>query len=174
MTTGNQTRIYYRPLGALLLLAYPFINCACVSGQLESAMQQAATIKYAEDQGGDYWQSPEETIARGAGDCEDQAIYLHRLLEDRGLESQVVFGIENLRHVEFGHVWVECPADGDIYVLDPTRRMMRRRSRIPKHQYYPAFDQLIIRRKVEAYVKRSGRGGLNAHYEARINTTSSR
>jgi hypothetical protein len=65
-------------------------------------------------------------------------------------------------------VWVEYPADGDIYVLDPTRRMMRRRSKLPAHQYYPALDQKLIQRKVEAYLKRSGQSGLNAHYEARI------
>jgi transglutaminase-like putative cysteine protease len=131
-------------------------------------MQQAARIKYIDDEGGDYWQSPEETIARGTGDCEDQAIYLHHLLGLKGLQSEVVFGIENLKHVESGHVWVEYPADDDIYILDPTRRMMRLRSKLPRHQYYPALDQKLIQRKVEAYLKRSGQSGLNAHYEARI------
>ena len=74
-----------------------FTNIACVSGQLDSAMQQAATIAYVDDEGEDYWQSPDETVARGAGDCEDQAIYLHHLLGLKGLRSEVVFGIENLK-----------------------------------------------------------------------------
>ncbi|MDP6545901.1 MAG: transglutaminase-like domain-containing protein [Phycisphaerae bacterium] len=166
--TRNVIEISCRFLAILASGASCFVNCACVSGQLDSAMQQAARIKYIDDEGGDYWQSPEETIARGTGDCEDQAIYLHHLLGLKGLQSEVVFGIENLKHVESGHVWVEYPADDDIYILDPTRRMMRLRSKLPRHQYYPALDQKLIQRKVEAYLKRSGQSGLNAHYEARI------
>ena len=165
---GNVIGISCRFLAALALGVGAFVNCACVSGQLESAMQQAARIRYVDDEGEDYWQSPAETIARGAGDCEDQAIYLHHLLGFKGLRSEVIFGIENLKHVESGHVWVECPADGEVYVLDPTRRLMRLRSKLPGHQYYPAFDQKLIQRKLEAYLKRSGQSGLNAHYEARI------
>jgi len=171
---GNMIGISSRFLAALALGLGVFINCACVSGQLDSAMQQAATIRYVDDEGGDYWQSPAETIARGAGDCEDQAIYLHHLLGLKGLQSEVVFGIENLKHVESGHVWVEYAADGDVYVLDPTRRLMRLRSKLPKHQYYPALDQKLIHRKVEAYLKRSGQSGLNAHYEAKIRAARER
>jgi len=171
---GNMIGISSRFLAALALGVGGFVNCACVSGQLDSAMQQAATIRYVDDEGEDYWQSPAETIARGAGDCEDQAFYLHHLLGLKGLQSEVVFGIENLKHVESGHVWVEYPADGDIYVLDPTRRMMRLRSKLPKHQYYPALDQKLIQRKLEAYLRRSGQSGLNAHYEARIRAARGR
>ena len=145
-----------------------FVNFACVSGRLDSAMRQAAEIRYVDDEGGDYWQSPAETIARGAGDCEDQAIYLHYLLGLKGLRSEVVFGIENLKHVESGHVWVEYPADGETYVLDPTRRLMRVRSKLPVWQYYPALDQKLIQRKLEAYLKRTNQSGLNSHYEKRI------
>ena len=166
--SGNMIGISCRFLAALCLGMGAFFNCACISGQLDSAMQQAARIRYVDDVGGDYWQSPDETIARGAGDCEDQAFYLHHLLGLKGLQAEVVFGIENLKHVESGHVWVEYPADGEIYVLDPTRRMMRLRSKLPRHQYYPTLDQKLIQRKLEAYLKRSGRSGLNAHYEARI------
>lgn len=163
-----------RILTALALCLGAFVNCACVSAQLESAMLQAATIRYVDDEDGDYWQSPAETIARGSGDCEDQAIYLHHLLAVEGLDSQVVFGIENLKRVESGHVWVEYPADCDVYVLDPTRRMIRLRSKLPRYQYYPALDQKLIQRKVEAYLKRSGQSGLNEHYEARIRAARER
>ena len=157
-----------RFFAALALGMGAFVNFSCVSGQLDSAMQQAAKIRYVDDEGGDYWQSPDETVARGTGDCEDQAIYLHHLLIVKGIQAEVVFGIENLKHVDSGHVWVEYPADGDVYVLDPTRRMMRLRSKLPDYQYYPALDQKLIQRKVEAYMKRTGQSGLNSHYEARI------
>jgi transglutaminase-like putative cysteine protease len=171
---GNVIGISCRFLAALALGAGAFVNCACVGGQLDSAMHQAARIKYADDEGGDYWQSPAETIARGTGDCEDQAFYLHHLLGLKGLKSEVVFGIENLKHVESGHVWVEYAAHGDVYILDPTRRMMRLRSKLPPHQYYPALDQKLIQRKVEAYLKRTGQSGLNTHYETRIRAARGR
>jgi hypothetical protein len=172
--TCKITAVSCRVLTALALGMGAFVNFACVSGELDSAMQQAATIRYADDEGGDYWQSPDETIARGTGDCEDQAFYLHHLLGIKGLESEVIFGIENLKHVESGHVWVEYPIEGDAYILDPTRRMMRLRSKLPSYQYYPALDQKLIQRKVEAYMKRTGQSGLNAHYEARIRAKANR
>ena len=157
-----------RFLAALALCLGAFVNFACVSAQLESAMRQAAKIRYVDDEGGDYWQSPTETIARGSGDCEDQAFYLHYLLGLEGIGAEVVFGIENLKHAESGHVWVEHPADGGVYVLDPTRRMMRLRSKLSVYQYCPVLGQKLIQRKVEAYMKRTGQSGLNTHYEARV------
>ncbi|MBT3201578.1 MAG: hypothetical protein HN350_16875 [Phycisphaerales bacterium] len=151
-----------------------FMNIACVSGQLDSSLRQASQIRYADDENGDYWQSPQETIQRGAGDCEDQAFYLHYLLLKKGLQSEVVFGIEDLKQADSGHVWVEHSANGEVYVLDPTNRMMRARSKIPRHQYYPALDQKLIQTKLEAYIKKTGLTGLNAHYEARIHAAQNR
>jgi hypothetical protein len=168
ISISEVTLISCRCLAALVLGLGAFVNCACVSAQLESSMLQAATIRYVDDEDGDYWQSPAETIARGAGDCEDQAIYLHHLLGLEGIGSEVIFGIQDLKHVESGHVWVECPADGGVYVLDPTNRMMRMRIKLSKHQYYPALDQHRIQRKLEEYMKRTAQSGLNSHYEARI------
>ena len=52
--------------------------------------------------------------------------------------------------------------------------MMRLRSKLPSYQYYPAHDQKLIQRKVEAYMKRTGQSGLNAHYEARIRASANR
>ena len=131
-------------------------------------MQTAATIEYADDGDGDYWQSPQETIARRTGDCEDQAIYLHHLLAEHGLRSEVTFGIEDLRHLKSGHAWVEYPIEGDAWVLDPTRRMMRLRSNLPRHQYYKVTDLRRVRRKLRAYMTRTGASGLNSHYENNI------
>jgi len=131
-------------------------------------MKTASTIEYADDESGDYWQSPEETRSRGTGDCEDQAIYLHHLLRKKGLQSEVTFGIEDLRHLKSGHAWVEYPINGDAWVLDPTRRMMRLRSNLAKHQYYVALDQMRIRHKLQVYMTRTGASGLNSHYENNI------
>jgi len=165
------SKTFERSCRLALTLAFcfvAFVNIACVSGQLDSALRQASRVRYADDESGDYWQSPQETLARGAGDCEDQALYLHYLLLQKGLQSEVVFGIEDLKQADSGHVWVEHYAHGEVYVLDPTNRMMRVRSKIPRHQYYPALDQKLIQSKLEAYIKKTGQTGLNSHYEARI------
>jgi len=61
------------------------------------------SMDYIEDCG-DYWQTPEETIIRGAGDCEDFTFLLASLFIAAGLEKPaVMFGSYN----EGGHAWVE-------------------------------------------------------------------
>jgi len=161
-------RSWRRLIGTLVLCAPALGICSCLSGDLHSALHQAAEIEYADDENGDYWQSPEETAARGTGDCEDQAIYLHDLLAKKGLRSEVTFGIEDLTNVKSGHAWVEHPVRGDAWVLDPTRRLMRLRSNLPRHKYYAALDQKRIRHKLMVYMTRTGAKGLNAHYEDSI------
>lgn len=55
----------------------------------------------------DYWLLPWETIEKGQGDCEDQAILLCSLLRADGWGSDevyVVFGLVN--NGESGHAWV--------------------------------------------------------------------
>ncbi len=46
-------------------------------------------IEYKRDMGGDYWQSAQETLDRGTGDCEDQAILMSSLLGALGLNARV-------------------------------------------------------------------------------------
>jgi len=38
----------------------------------------------------DYWQSPEEFLERREGDCEDFALFVKRIFDQRGIESYVV------------------------------------------------------------------------------------
>lgn len=38
----------------------------------------------------DYWQSPEEFMARKAGDCEDYAVFSQSILKQLGIESYIV------------------------------------------------------------------------------------
>jgi hypothetical protein len=38
----------------------------------------------------DYWQSPEEFLKRGKGDCEDYALFAKSILEHMGIEAYVV------------------------------------------------------------------------------------
>lgn len=46
-------------------------------------------IEYIADEGGDYWQSAEETLLKGMGDCEDQAILLSSIFGALGLNGRV-------------------------------------------------------------------------------------
>lgn len=62
------------------------------------------TITFATDQElfgvPDYWQTPEEFLARRAGDCEDYALLAQAVLERQGVEAHVVslFGQDGYAH----------------------------------------------------------------------------
>lgn len=63
----------------------------------------ARNIEYVEDGGRDYWQSPGETVARRAGDCEDMAILALFMLE-RDTDAVAFMAAGH------GHAWIV--ADG--------------------------------------------------------------
>jgi predicted transglutaminase-like cysteine proteinase len=48
-------------------------------------------IKYKTDVGGDYWQIPEMTLARGKGDCEDMALLMRALLKVSHYQAYIWF-----------------------------------------------------------------------------------
>jgi predicted transglutaminase-like cysteine proteinase len=65
----------------------------------------------------DRWQTALETQMRGAGDCEDSAIFLADWLLARGFEARVVLG----RFEEVGgHAWVVAILEGEEYLLEST------------------------------------------------------
>lgn len=68
---------------------------------------RARSIRYAPDTAGqDVWQTPAETEARGAGDCEDKSIWLAHAIIQRGIgEPMIVVG--RRRSGAPLHVWVE-------------------------------------------------------------------
>lgn len=67
-------------------------------------------IEYVGDEG-DYWQSPEETLERGAGDCEDFAFLNDAFLRLLGYNSRtmVLFNNDGSRHA------ICIFMDGDYY-----------------------------------------------------------
>ena len=68
----------------------------------------------------DRWQLPEETESRGAGDCEDKAIWLYARLLQMGFENvRLVVGKYRLDQPAY-HAWVVCYGTNRIYILDPT------------------------------------------------------
>ena len=155
--------------GALLAVA-ACGGASCVCATVDSELRTVGEVRYALDEAGDYWQSPEETRRRGAGDCEDLALYLHRLLKDRGIASIVVFGVQDVTEATTGHAWVECEMYGQMYVLDPTCRLLCRRDELPCHKYYRLLRQEELTRKLADYLARTGEKGINHTFEAAIRT----
>ena len=117
------------------------------------------------DEDGDHWQTPGETVRRGKGDCEDQALYLHHLLRNDRIGSTVVFGIRDLENAETGHAWVECEMFGERYILDPTCRLVAARKDLSPTLYYPVIEQPVLAAKLREYLARTGGRGVNPIFE---------
>lgn len=64
-------------------------------------------ISYRSDDG-EFWFFPGESLARGAGDCDDSANLLTSLLRSAGFDAYTVVG----SYRGFGHAWTEL--DGEI------------------------------------------------------------
>lgn len=160
-----------RSILGCLLAALATACGSCGLATADSHMATVAEARYVADADGDSWQTPEETARRRAGDCEDLALYLHHLLRRDGLGARVVFGIRDLAKPTGGHAWVECVLDGDLYVLDPTCRLMCRRNSLPAHRYYALAGRFLaasLREKLRDYLARTGARGVNADYEAAV------
>ncbi len=89
----------------------------------------------------EYWQLPEETEDRGAGDCEDKAIWLYARLIQMGFESvRLVVGRYRTDQASY-HAWVVCYLNGKIYILDPTMNDgLWEAHQYPKGFYRPAYS----------------------------------
>lgn len=128
-----------------------------VSDEIVSCLITAARIRYVPDPPGtDYWQTPEETAGRGAGDCEDIAIYTGQLLERRGVDARVVIGARGPA-AEHGHCWVEFSENGIAYVMEPAYQMIFKRRNLPKSMYIPAHGIDPAIQKFRRYHERTGK-----------------
>ena len=151
-----------------LLGAFGAAGLSCIDATVDSHMNTLAEVRYVSDEPGDHWQTPEETLRRGEGDCEDQALLLHRLLREDGLDCMVVFGILDVEDAKTGHAWVECEMHGERYILDPTRRMLAARTGLPPTLYYPVIEQPALAAKLREYLARTGDRGVNPIFEAAL------
>jgi hypothetical protein len=69
----------------------------------------ADTIDYKSDEerwGGDYWQTPDETIFYGTGDCEDSSILLCSLLRAYGIPAERVYVALGVDGSDDGHAFL--------------------------------------------------------------------
>jgi hypothetical protein len=90
---------------------------------------------------GDYWQLPEETESRGAGDCEDKAIWLYTRLIAMGFEDvRLVVGKYRPNQADL-HAWVMYRSKGKVYILDPAIYQGLWEARhYPKGYYRPFYS----------------------------------
>ena len=93
-------------------------------------------IAYRSDDG-EYWFFPSQTLARGAGDCDDSANLLTSLLRSAGFNAYTVIG----SYRGFGHAWTEL--DGEI--LETTYSYAHPVTDLQNYRAYARFsDQEVI------------------------------
>lgn len=166
-------KLVFRTSGVRALLCVALAGLAlsgvsCAWARMGSAYVEVRDMPYVRDANGDTWQTPAETARRGAGDCEDKALYLQHLLRRSGIDAQVVFGIQNTVTSKTGHAWVECEVDGEVYMLDPSGKLRIARRELESWEYYPVHDSPQVRAKLKRYIERTGQRGINRTYEAAI------
>ena len=112
------------------------------SSSMESLFYVARSFRYASDGQRDYWQSPSETEARRAGDCEDKAIWLYSRLKENGfVDVRLVVG--KYRQMDrINHVWITCSdPSGTSYILDPAKQKRPwREGNFATGLYIPAYS----------------------------------
>ena len=107
------------------------------SQSMESLFAKARSFRYVADlKSRDAWQTPEETEARYAGDCEDKAIWLFMQMKRNGYDASLVIGRASSQSKGL-HVWVES----DGRVLDPTaHKRIWNATDFPEGYYRPLYS----------------------------------
>lgn len=102
----------------------------------DDAYETAGKIRYKEEPCFcDNMQTPEKTALLGTGDCEDSAVYLSKLLTDRGIHNEIIFGqIHSSDGLRF-HVWNRVIENNDKYILDPVCRTRILEKEVPAGYY---------------------------------------
>lgn len=75
--------------------------------------------------GQDHWQTPLETLARGAGDCEDHAVLKRELLLEAGVDADNVSLLFLRTASGTGHVVVQVETASGVRILDNRTRALR-------------------------------------------------
>ena len=144
-------------LGGFLIPATPFDQKISSAGALfcnftppqgpllseEELFFQARSIRYIPDPPGqDYWQTPQETETRWAGDCEDKAIWLYAHLKQNG-HANVRLVVGRYRTLDKNyHVWVSMSDGQDgVFILDPTaQKKIWKVSDFTEESYKPLYS----------------------------------
>ena len=88
------------------------------------------TIKYSPDTE-DWWQSPQETLKNGSGDCEDRAILAYYFLRELNVSCYLTLGILYKGNKSLGgHVWITFSV-GTGEILDVAYEASKRNHYVP-------------------------------------------
>jgi hypothetical protein len=92
---------------------------------VETWKNLARTVRYQLDEKKfgreEVWQTSSETLAAGAGDCEDLGLLLADWLLQESFDVRVVVGDSNSQGTGWsGHAWVSLRIEGLEYILEPT------------------------------------------------------
>jgi hypothetical protein len=118
----------------------------------DDAFEIARRIQYkSEPPFSDHMQSPEETLRLGTGDCEDFAVYLSKLLTDKRISNEVVFGQVQRADGLNLHVWNRVYEGGHKYLLDAVAGTRLLEEEIPVGYYreylsvkFKGFSPLVV------------------------------
>jgi len=112
----------------------------------------------------DCWQLPEETESRGAGDCEDKAIWLYARLLQTGFEDvRLVVGKYQIEQAVY-HAWVVYYLTDKIYILDPTVNVgLWEARRYPEGFYKPLYSYSKANRWSHPVGRHEPLGGRGLH-----------
>ncbi|UMX48093.1 MAG: hypothetical protein L7H18_00940 [Candidatus Nealsonbacteria bacterium DGGOD1a] len=86
----------------------------------------------------EYWQEVAITGTTLKGDCNDLSTFMCSLLIAKGYPAMVVRGYNKTTHQ--GHMWVECKAKGENYIIDFDQRLPRI-SCMPRVPRYLGYDE---------------------------------
>jgi len=123
--------------------------------EINSISKEIDAIKYTPDFG-DYWQTPEETIAKGTGDCEDKATLDYKQLKEKGLDVNMVWG-KMKKEDKKDHIWLEYEIGRDSYIIETSvKTKIIPRSTINKDSYVYSAKSKYSSDKIKEFGKRSG------------------
>jgi predicted transglutaminase-like cysteine proteinase len=92
-------------------------NLASV-GELNLSINREIKFDHRESEEMSAWQTPQETLTRGTGDCKDYALLKYSLLMHKGIDARVVFGEIRKILANVHHAWCAVRVDGSWYALD--------------------------------------------------------
>lgn len=128
-----------------LIVIVSFLSMSCSVITIEkttpvifSSFEQATdwiceNISFANDDNGNYWQTPEETISKMSGDCEDYSMLIAYYANQFGLDPMI--GI-------LPSGYVICIIDGMAYV--PNSNEIKKAS-LYKDVYIESYNEALLR-----------------------------
>lgn len=127
--------------GKLQQLTYPAqsLTGAAKVQFVNAALNRSIRYRFDTDPSGDYWATPRETLAQGAGDCEDFVIAKMHALRGAGVSPNDLFmTIGHDARAGAAHAVLVVRAQGQFWVLDNrTDRPIPQQS---YRQFYPIIS----------------------------------